>query len=192
MDARSLVGLLLLWTVSGIPGAATAQSFHDVAAGLSFGGPSPDPFMDFAFRASVGHEYVDGLGWQLDAITSQFHFRSPTGGPISCGTGLLGGPPPCTGTPGPAAKGIVGVDASGLFRVAPLSSITRTFLIVGVEADYLYLYASAVRPGASAGFKIRLPSDASGRVWTLELRYHALLTPAAPTWFLPVTVGFTF
>jgi hypothetical protein len=190
---RSFVGLLLLWTMSSMPRVATAQSFHDVAAGLAVGGISPQPLMDFALRASVGHEYAAGVGWQLDAFTTQFHFQSPTGGPISCSPDvfapLLG---PCSSTPGPASKGVLGVSAVGLVRVASTPGGARIFALGGVEADYLYLYTSALRPGASAGFEVAFPPETSGHSWSLDVRYHRLDTSVAPTWFIPVTVGLAF
>jgi hypothetical protein len=175
MDARlrSLVGLLLLWTASSIPRVATAQSFHDVAGGLAIGGKSPNPMMDFAFRASVGHEYAGGVGWQVDAFATQFHFQSPTGGPISCGPGLGY----CAGNLSPASKGVLGVSAGGLVRVAPTPGGVKIFALGGVEADYVYLYASALRPGASAGFEIAFPPMTSGHSWSLDVRYHRLDSP---------------
>ncbi len=197
MDARlrSLVGLLLLWTASSVTRVATAQSFHEVAAGLAFGGKSPNPLMDITLRAAVGHEFATGVGWQLDAFTTQFHFQSPTGGPISCAPGrpgLLGPPGSCPATPGPASKGVLGVSAGGLVRVAPTSGGVKIFALGGVEADYLYLYTSALRPGASAGFEIAFPAEPSGHLWILDVRYHRLDTSVAPTWLIPVTAGVTF
>jgi hypothetical protein len=166
-----------------VPGDAPAQTRISVDAGLIFGGPRPVQTPGFVVQASLDHPYAPRADWRLDAFVGQFGVDLPPAEPIGIGVGAAPDP----------TVGLAGLSANEILSVTPPTSRTKVYVLIGAETDYLYLHASAVRIGGSAGLGITLPAEGWPRGLVLEMRYHRLLAaPYAPTWFVPLTVRVPF